>query len=114
MRALATKGGVTIRHVVQNAVLHLFLSSLLIRSSSCLLVSDSPDSYLAGSTMKGLSKCDIIPRLCPNSPVKATGLDTSGTKHSTPPPVLFQSFDLAHQKPLVSRVLFQTRCLGAS
>jgi len=65
--------------------------------------------------LKQLEKAiDLSFGLCPNSPVKATGLDTSNAKHSTPSPALFQSFGSAHQKPLVSRVLFQTRYLGAS
>ena len=52
--------------------------------------------------------------LCPNSPVKTPSLDTSDVKHSTLSPVLSQAFGSAHQKPPVSTVLFQTRCLGAS
>ena len=52
--------------------------------------------------------------LCPNSPVKTPGMDTSDVKHSTLPPILVQPFDSAHHKPLVSIVLFQTRCQGAS
>ena len=33
---------------------------------------------------------------------KTPGLNTSGVKHSTLPPIPFQSFGSAHQKPLAS------------
>ena len=69
---------------------------------------------LQGDCIEHLNRGTVSNGLCPNSPVKTPGLDTSDGKHSTLQSALLQPFDSAHQKPLVSIVLFQTRCQGAS
>jgi phytoene dehydrogenase-like protein len=69
------------------------------------------DSELIDEFINGARR---LRRLRPKSPVKATGLNTSSVNHFMPSQALFQSVGSILQKPLASKVLFQTRSQGAS
>ena len=71
-------------------------------------------ALLAAVFMLGACTSETPSRLCPNSTIKASDVDTSSAKHSILSPTPFQSFGIVPQKLLVSATPATTRCLGSS